>query len=446
MRPSKDEWYLNIAEQVALRSTCLRRNFGAVIVKDDEVLATGYGGAPRKTINCNEVGFCYRDRIGARKGEHYELCRAVHAEQNATIQARRLDMLGATLYLVGLDAKTKERLLDAAPCRICRRAIVNAGLERVVVGVSKNETRTYFVDEWVKYSLWEFEREEGQIIPVMAPLSLSDPTDEQRREALISKFSLADAVVVQTTSFENAKQTIGRAGARFFVSNVTSGSSVALSCGDTILSLVESLPYQAHRTLIIHQLSAEGDPTTIHQAPATLVGLLRGKSSSDSKVYGLQLPPLDLGPLSARFREEIAESNFLAELKGSVRQSNYVFIGVGSMDSNSQSFWAVAQAATGGTFLDYVSSLGIVGEINNQVFDETGEDCTYRIPGLSKYLINILTLDDIRSMARDYTKHKVVMLATGSQKTKAIRVGLKAGLANILITGREDADRLLGEE
>lgn len=440
----KDGWYLDIAEKIALRSTCLRRYFGAVIVKQDEILATGYGGSPRKTINCVDVGYCYRDKIGARKGEHYELCRAVHAEQNAIIQARRLDMIGSTLYLVGLDAKTKARLLDAEPCRICRRVIVNAGIEQVVIGVSKDKTNRYLVEEWVKNSLWEFREEDGRIIPVEPPLSLNDPIDEEKRAALISRFSLADAIVVQTTSFENPKQTVGRAAARFFVSNVKTGSSVALSCGDTILAMLESLPYQSHRRLTINQLSVEGDPISIHQAPATLVGLLRGKCSPDSKVYGLQLPPLDLSPLSTQLREELAKSEFLIKLRSEVGRSDYIFIGVGSVDGNSASFWAVAQAATAGKFPDYVKNLGIVGEINNQVFDNLGNDCNNRVPGLSNHLINILSLDDIRRMARNNPSHKVVMVATGPEKTRAMQVALQAGLANVLITGREDADRLLG--
>jgi dCMP deaminase len=445
VRPSKTEWYLNIAEQVALRSTCLRRNYGAVIVKQDEILSTGYGGAPRGTVNCVAIGYCYRDRVGARKGEHYELCRAVHAEQNAIIQARRLDMLGATLYLVGLDGKTKERQLEAEPCRMCKRTIINAGIERVLVGVSRDETASYLVEDWVKNSLWEFRQEGDKQVPVEPPLSLGDPTDKKRRERLISQFPLVDAVVVQTSSFENPKQTIGRAAARFFVSNVASGSSVALSCGDTILSMLESLPYQAHRTLTIRQLSVEGDPATIHQAPATLVGLLRGKCSSESEAYGLQLPPRDLTPLSAQLRREIVKSEFLAGLRNKVLRSDYAFIGVGSADERSISFWSVAETATGGKFSDYVKSLGIAGEINNQVFDDHGNDCTDRIPELSEYLVNILSLDDIRALAGNCPKQKVVMVATGEEKTRAMRVALKAGFANVLITGSQDADRLLKE-
>ena len=342
-RPTKNESYLNIAEELALRSTCLRRNFGAVIVKEDEVIATGYGGAPRKTVNCNKIGYCYRDRMGAKRGEHYELCRAVHAEQNAIIQARRLDMLGSTLYLIGLDAKTKKRLSDAEPCRICKRAIVNAGIRKVIVGADEGKKRTLWVKKWVRESLGEFQKENGLLVPIMPPLSLSEPNKDERKARLIARFRLADAIVVQTTSIENRKQTVGRAAASYFTSNVKSGDSVALSCGDTILSFLEALPYQSHRKLDIHQLSVEGDPATIHQAPATLVGLLRGKCSPQSSVYGLQLPPIELSPLSLQLREELSKSPFLANLRNRVLASDYVFIGVGSVDKNSVSFWAMAR-------------------------------------------------------------------------------------------------------
>lgn len=444
-RPGKEESYLNIAEQVALRSTCLRRNYGAVIVKQDQILSTGYGGPPRQTINCLTIGHCYRDSVGARKGEHYELCRAVHAEQNAIIQAPRLDMLGSTLYLVGLDGKTKERQREAEPCRMCRRVIINAGIEQVLVGLSRHEIAVYQVQDWIDNSLWEFEQQDGQWVPHEPPLSLGDPVDRKRREQLMSRFSLADAVVVQTSSFDNPRHTIGRAAARFFSSHVTDGTSVALSCGDTILSLLEFLPYRAKRTLTIHQLSVEGEPTAIHQAPSTLVGLLRGKCSPESETYGLQLPPLDLSPLTIRLREEIAKSTFLSSLRDQVLKSDYVFIGLGPASPSLNSFWTVAERATKGKFSYYVDDLHIAGEINNQVFDDNGNDCTNSIPELSRYLINILTLDDIRTIAGNYPKQKVVMVATGEEKHKAMRVALKAGFANVLITGSQDADLLLHE-
>lgn len=442
-RPSKDAYYLKIAEDVARRSTCLRRNYGAVIVNEDAIVATGYGGAPRKTVNCTKVGFCTRSRLGARKGEHYEYCRAVHAEQNAIVQARRLDMLKATLYLVGLDAKTKERQEDAEPCRICKHLIVNAGIEWVIVGRNNGRIRKYSVEKWVKSNLGELRKEKGKFTAVPPLLRQSSSDDEEREASLTKRFSLRGAVVVQTNSFDDPRHTVGRAAARFFARNVKTRKSVALSCGDTTLSMLEFLPYLPHLRLTIHQLSVEGDPTTIHQAPATLAGLLRAKTSPQSPVFGLQLPPLGLTPSSDKFRKEFANGNFLANLRRQVRRSAYVFIGLGSAGRVSASFGAIVQAATGGKFSQVAKKLGIVGEINNQVFDKSGKDRTESIPGLSKYVVNILTLDDIKRMAANYPRQKVVMVATGPEKTEAMRVALQNGFANVLITGSDDADRLL---
>lgn len=130
-RPGKTDYYLNIALDVASRGTCLRRNYGAVIVKDDAIVSTGYTGAPRGLPNCCDLGVCERDRLGVPSGERYELCRSVHAEMNAIINAGRPKTLGATLYLTGYDVKTGE-LLDAEPCFLCRRIILNAGIFKVI--------------------------------------------------------------------------------------------------------------------------------------------------------------------------------------------------------------------------------------------------------------------------------------------------------------------------
>lgn len=130
-RIDKKEYYLNIAREVSKRSTCLRRQYGAVIVKNDEIIATGYNGAPRGQDNCCDVGECYRERHNVPHGEQYEKCVAVHAEQNAVISAARRDMIGATMYLAGYDAVTGEEL-DAEPCLICRRMIANAGIDEVI--------------------------------------------------------------------------------------------------------------------------------------------------------------------------------------------------------------------------------------------------------------------------------------------------------------------------
>lgn len=131
MRISKDEYYLRIAEAVLARSTCLRRRYGAVIVKNDEIIATGYNGSPRGEINCIDSGYCKRESMNIPKGERYELCVAVHAEQNAIISAGREKAMGSTLYIVGKDIKTG-KYADPKPCLICQRFINNAGIKRVV--------------------------------------------------------------------------------------------------------------------------------------------------------------------------------------------------------------------------------------------------------------------------------------------------------------------------
>ncbi len=151
MRPSKEEYYLNIASQVAERGTCLRRKFGAIIVKDDQIISTGYAGAPRGTKNCCDLGQCPREAANIPPGERYELCRSVHAEANAIINASRLDMLGSTLYLACIDAKTGEFTPRTRPCKMCTRLIINAGIERVIVRETPGEYTEYLVADWV----WE---------------------------------------------------------------------------------------------------------------------------------------------------------------------------------------------------------------------------------------------------------------------------------------------------
>ena len=153
---------------VAGRSTCLRRNYGAVIVKNDQIVATGYNGAPRKTVNCIDMGACYRKSLGIKPGERYELCRAIHAEQNAIIHASRFDMLDGTLYVVGLDAETGKVVGDAECCRMCKRAIINAGISKVVLRGPGGKPVEYSVEEWIRGNLGELEMRGGKLAPRMA--------------------------------------------------------------------------------------------------------------------------------------------------------------------------------------------------------------------------------------------------------------------------------------
>ena len=148
-RRDKENYYLDIAETVLERSTCGRRMYGAIIVLNDEIVATGYNGAPRGRKNCDETGGCIRDKLNIPSGERYELCRSVHAEANAIISAARRDMIGAVLYLSGRNAKTGELLSDTMSCSMCKRLIINAGITKVVCRTGENEYITVPVRDWI---------------------------------------------------------------------------------------------------------------------------------------------------------------------------------------------------------------------------------------------------------------------------------------------------------
>ena len=149
-RIDKINYYLDMAEVALERGTCLRRNFGAVIVKNDEIISTGYTGAPRGRKNCCDLKYCLREKLNVNRGERYELCRSVHAEQNAIISASRDKMIGADLYLVGKDQNTGEYVEKASPCMLCKRFVINAGIKRVIARESKTEYTIYEVDDWIK--------------------------------------------------------------------------------------------------------------------------------------------------------------------------------------------------------------------------------------------------------------------------------------------------------
>ena len=123
-RVSKENYYLDIAQTVAERATCLRRKFGAIIVKNDVIVSTGYNGAPRGRKNCTDLNFCYRDKLNIPRGERYEMCRSVHAEQNAICQAAYYGhaTAGSTIYVT------------ISPCLTCAKLIINAGIKEVVYG------------------------------------------------------------------------------------------------------------------------------------------------------------------------------------------------------------------------------------------------------------------------------------------------------------------------
>ncbi len=148
-RRDKNNYYLDIAEAVSHRGTCLRRLYGAVIVKNDEIISTGYVGAPRGRKNCSDLGYCVRNKLNIPRGERYELCRSVHAEVNAIISASRESMIDSTLYLVGLELPDMQYVKDASCCSMCKRIVINAGIARVVIRDNNSEYRVIDVKNWI---------------------------------------------------------------------------------------------------------------------------------------------------------------------------------------------------------------------------------------------------------------------------------------------------------
>lgn len=149
MRRDKENYYLDIAETVLERGTCLRRNYGAIIVSSDEIIATGYTGAPRGRENCLDLKYCTRTLQNIPRGTQYEKCRSVHAEANAIISASRRDMIGSTLYLVGKEKEGGDYVKGGNSCMMCKRMIINAGIENVVIRDDSNSYRKVSVMTWV---------------------------------------------------------------------------------------------------------------------------------------------------------------------------------------------------------------------------------------------------------------------------------------------------------
>ena len=148
-RRDKQNYYLDIAQTVAERGTCIRRNYGAIIVHNDEIISTGYVGAPRGRKNCSDLGYCIRQELNIPRGERYEMCRSVHAEANAIISASRRDMIDAEIFIVGLEAGTKEIVANSSSCAMCKRQIINSGIKRVYIRDTDTDYRVVEVQEWI---------------------------------------------------------------------------------------------------------------------------------------------------------------------------------------------------------------------------------------------------------------------------------------------------------
>jgi dCMP deaminase len=149
-RVSKNNYYLDIAQTVSERSTCLRKRFGAIIVKNDVILSTGYNGAPRGRKNCSDLQFCLREHLGIPRGERYELCRSVHAEANAIISASREQMLGATMYMCCTSPDDGSLIGGTNSCMMCKKQIINAGISKIVIRNTKEDYTEIDVSDWIE--------------------------------------------------------------------------------------------------------------------------------------------------------------------------------------------------------------------------------------------------------------------------------------------------------
>ncbi len=149
-RVSKINYYLDIAETVSERSTCLRKRYGSIIVKNDTIISTGYNGAPRGRKNCNDIGTCTRERLGIPRGERYELCRSIHSEANAIIAASRENMLGSTLYMCCTDPKDGSIIGGITSCMMCKRLVINAGISTVIIRENKFDYTVIDVNDWIE--------------------------------------------------------------------------------------------------------------------------------------------------------------------------------------------------------------------------------------------------------------------------------------------------------
>jgi len=148
MRRDKINYYLDIAETVLERSTCLRRQYGSIIVKNDSIVSTGFNGAPRSCVSCDEKGECIREKLNVPRGTRYELCASTHSEMNAMLSASRDEMLGSTLYIAG--RQEGGYVANIHPCNLCKKLIINAGIEKVIIRDDRDNYRIIYIDEWIK--------------------------------------------------------------------------------------------------------------------------------------------------------------------------------------------------------------------------------------------------------------------------------------------------------
>lgn len=276
------------------------------------------------------------------------------------------------------------------------------------------------------------------------------PTEQDLEAKLIHAFQLLDAVVVDSGTDALAPHVIAQAAARYFLDEIRNGDSVAISCGGTLLQMVSALPKLPDLRLRIAPLSIEADPYTVHESPATLVGILRSKVNADSWAFGAHLfPPCPQDPDSG-YRRSIRTSKDFQSAVDAATTSRLIFVGVGTAKpatkSPGKSFARLADMATNGAYAKLYTELGIVGEINNEPFTAAGRIVADALFQPGGYVINLVSLDTLRRATHDRKRRRVIAVAGGIDKADAIRAALRAGFVNVLITDRLVATDLIAGE
>jgi len=217
-RPSKEQYYLGIAKEIGDRSTCFRHKMGVVILKDDQIIASGYIGAPRKTKDCLERGECLRDKLKIPHGTRYEICRSVHAEQNAIINAARagVSLLGGDMYMHSINPKTGQEN-DALPCFFCKRVIINAGLKRVITMTKEREVKIFSVDEWAQE--WKYK----DIVDDKQQYG----ADQNIRDRLGDNFSEKSEPIIDEDGFVSNKEVLMQEGKKENLNNNNEGFNIS---------------------------------------------------------------------------------------------------------------------------------------------------------------------------------------------------------------------------
>lgn len=273
------------------------------------------------------------------------------------------------------------------------------------------------------------------------------PGHDELEARLIQSFGLVDSRVVETGLPGQSTAILGQAAANYLAGLLRAEDTVGLSCGETVLASLLALPTRPSLRLTITQMSIEGDANAIYQAPSTLAGLLAAKVSRDSTVVGVQLPPEEIGWDRAATYDRIRSSPFLRELALQACASRVLVLGIGTVRPYGrgapQSFLRLANAATENRFEGFVEQLGLVGEVNNQVFDSQGRDRTSDIPGLEDRFINLVPIAELQRLTAPKEERMVIAIAAGEHKTTAIRGALENRLANVMITSRDTAEALL---